>query len=132
MNKVVEKYLVPFLFKHPALLLILAIMTIWGIWGYYDVMAEVEKQNTATQSALSEIKGELKGMAKFFTGEDSFKDRLPLTPPPEYFVGEDSIWLTMKYDSCKCGFITDSTQIRPPWHCWYRDSDNKVKMKTFR
>lgn len=113
-----EKILMPYLFKHPTMLLLLAIMIVWGVWGYYDVLAKVEKNNTQMQGDLAFIKGELKGMALFFTGEDSFNGDHEVLPPKEYLIGIDTEILNNDFDSCKQSVVVDSVTGRPCWYCW--------------
>ena len=135
MTKVIEKFVIPYLFKHPALMLALFIMVFLGVFGYFTVMAAVDKKaDTAMvmemQKDLSYVKGCIDQVLNVLTGKP-IDGHHPKSPPSMYFIGQDSNWLAIEYDSCKCGFIVDSTQTRRPWHCYYIDFNGVKKMKTF-
>lgn len=123
--KAALQFIAPFIKKYPgpALLIILMVMS---LWGYYSLASgKADKAIVDSLHAeLSLIQGELKGMARYFTGKESFNgEDIKTLPPQEYLVGIDTDILSNDFDSCKQGMVIDTVTGRHSWYCW---SENEV------
>lgn len=91
-----------------------------------DTIEQLIHQNNEYQVKMErdfgELKGEIKGLAKYFTGQSSFNGKVQKYPPPQYIVAADFIIPEKGYDSCLCGVITNSKSERMSWYCYQTDS----------
>ena len=116
----------PFIKKYPGFFY-LTMLTFAVGFGYMTIKAEVDKKASKEvvqeiSNDIGDIKNEFKYMAKYFTGDSSFKNEIKTLPPQEYLIGIDTEILRHKFDSCKPGVIDNPETEKPNWYCFYTDS----------
>ena len=129
--------------KYPGLSMILVIYTTVMIWAYFSLSTAIEakadkdtvyQEMKAANHKLDNAIGELKGMAKYFTGKSTFNgDDASHYPPARYIIDNDSITIPNNgYDSCICAPISDTSLIRYPWFCYKTDTSGVMIIEEFR
>lgn len=111
--------------KNPIIAMLFVVLSIVGLWGYYALAAEKadKAQVEKLSNDVSDLKGEMRGLARYLTGKDSFVQK-PLTMPPQSYweAGPDSLRRRAPWDSCFVTRICDSVSGRPPCVCYKGDS----------
>ncbi len=97
-----------------------------------QLMEQASEYHAKTERELGEIAGEIKGLAKYFTGQSSFNGKVQKFPPPQYIVAADFIIPEKGYDSCLCGVKTDLKDKRLPWYCYQADTLEKLQIVEFK
>lgn len=123
--KAVLQFITPFVKKYPGVSLLI-VMFLSNIWGYYSLASAIDgkadkSRVDSVHIELAFIKGELKGMAQYFLGKESFNGSPKTLPPKGYLIGIGTEILKNDFDSCKQSVVTDSVTGRPYWYCWAGD-----------
>lgn len=96
------------------------------------LIKQIGKYQAKIEGEFGELKGEIKGLAKYFTGQSSFNDKVQKFPPPQYIVEADFVIPEKGYDSCLCGVTTDLKDKRLPWYCYQTDTLEELQIVEFK